>query len=192
MAKATFAAGCFWGIEAAFRRVEGVTDARVGYAGGSTRNPTYEQVCGGATGHAEVVEVDFDSGVVSYDELLEVFWQVHDPTQLNRQGPDVGTQYRSAIYHHDADQAQAAAASKRRRGRHPAATRHPSSPSWRRRPSSGWPRTTTSATSRSGAPSAAPSAASARRADDDVRPPPLARRRQPHHVLCGGLAARQR
>ena len=121
MAKATFAAGCFWGIEAAFRKVDGVTDASVGYAGGSTQNPTYEQVCSGQTGHAEVVEVNFDAEKVSYDELLNVFWNIHDPTQLNRQGPDVGTQYRTAVFYHDEDQKQMAEVSKEKQeasGRH--------------------------------------------------------------------------
>ncbi len=112
MAEATFAAGCFWGIEAAFRRVEGVTATQVGYTGGTTDAPTYEQVCSGRTGHAEAVRVSFDPGLVGYDELLGVFWSVHDPTQLNRQGADVGTQYRSAVFFHDAEQAAAARESK--------------------------------------------------------------------------------
>ena len=104
MEKATFGAGCFWGIEAAFRRIEGVCDAAVGYSGGTTRNPTYQNVCGGQTGHAEVVEVTFDPNRVSFKRLLDVFWACHDPTQLNRQGWDVGTQYRSAIFYHSIEQ----------------------------------------------------------------------------------------
>jgi peptide-methionine (S)-S-oxide reductase len=114
MAKATFAAGCFWGVEEAFRRVEGVTDAAVGYTGGTTENPTYPQVCSGRTGHAEAVDVEYDPERVSYDDLLEVFWSIHDPTTLNRQGPDVGTQYRSAIFFHTPEQETAARASKER------------------------------------------------------------------------------
>lgn len=98
--KATFGAGCFWGVEAAFRNVKGVTNAAVGYLGGTLENPTYKDVCSGRTGHAEVVEVEYDPAQVSYEKLLDVFWNNHDPTQLNRQGADTGTQYRSAIFYH--------------------------------------------------------------------------------------------
>ena len=112
MAKATFGAGCFWGVEANFRRIDGVSDAVVGYAGGHTDNPTYRDVCSHSTGHAEVVEVEYDPSRVSYEDLLEAFWAMHDPTQVNRQGPDIGDQYRSVIFFHTPDQEQAAAAAK--------------------------------------------------------------------------------
>jgi peptide-methionine (S)-S-oxide reductase len=104
MEKTTFGAGCFWGIEYSFNKIPGVLEAPVGYSGGSLENPTYQQVCAGQTGHAEVVQVKFDPNKVSFQELLEVFWNIHDPTTLNRQGPDVGTQYRSAIFYHSQEQ----------------------------------------------------------------------------------------
>ena len=110
--KATFGAGCFWGVEAAFRQIEGVTATRVGYSGGTLENPTYEDVCSHTTGHAEVVEVTHDPDQVSYDELLQVFWRKHDPTQLNRQGWDIGDNYRSVIFFHDDEQRDAALRSK--------------------------------------------------------------------------------
>lgn len=110
--KATFGAGCFWGVQAEFDKVEGVISTQVGFMGGTLDNPSYRDVCGHRTGHAEVVEVTFDPQKVSYEKLLEVFWSIHDPTTLNRQGPDVGDQYRSAIFYHSPEQKAAAEASK--------------------------------------------------------------------------------
>lgn len=114
MEKATFAAGCFWGVEAMFRAVPGVISTRVGYTGGTLENPSYKDVCTDRTEHAEAVEIAYDPTRVSYDKLLDVFWKGHDPTMLNRQGPDIGTQYRSAVFYHNPEQEAAAHASKER------------------------------------------------------------------------------
>ncbi|MGH9898183.1 MAG: peptide-methionine (S)-S-oxide reductase MsrA [Pyrinomonadaceae bacterium] len=115
MEKATFGAGCFWGVEATFRQVKGVVSTQVGYLGGHHENPTYKDVCTDRTGHAEVVEVEYNPSAVQYEQLLEIFWDNHDPTTLNRQGPDVGTQYRSAIFYHSPEQEKAARISKEKR-----------------------------------------------------------------------------
>lgn len=135
--RATFGAGCFWGVEEGFRGVPGVADVAVGYSGGTTDHPTYEQVCTDRTGHAEVVQVEYDPEQVSYEELLNVFWRIHDPTQKNRQGPDVGSQYRSAIFTHDEEQTAAARAAREaleasgRHGRPIATVIEPAGPFWR-------------------------------------------------------------
>jgi peptide-methionine (S)-S-oxide reductase len=113
MEKATFAAGCFWHVEEAFRHLEGVTTTKVGYMGGTLKNPTYEDVCTDKTGHAEVVEITYNKEKISYEELLNVFWDIHDPTTKNRQGPDIGTQYRSAIFYHTKEQQTKAEQSKK-------------------------------------------------------------------------------
>ncbi len=112
MAKATFGAGCFWGVEASFRQLPGVIEAISGYSGGTTVRPSYKDVCTGTTGHAEVVEVTYDPARITYEQLLDAFWKMHDPTTRDRQGPDVGSQYRSVIFYHDEEQKRAAEASK--------------------------------------------------------------------------------
>lgn len=116
MEKATFGSGCFWCTEAMFQRLKGVSNVKSGYAGGHIETPTYEEVCTGTTGHAEVIQLDYDPSVISYDELLEVFWKTHDPTTLNRQGNDVGTQYRSVIFFHDDEQKHLAQSYKEKLG----------------------------------------------------------------------------
>lgn len=125
MEKVSFGAGCFWQVEEAFREVRGVIDTAVGYEGGHVPNPTYEQVCSGSTGHAEVCQVTFDPDLVSFGELLQVYWRIHDPTQVDRQGPDVGSQYRSVVFFHSEEQRAEAEASKeaeQQRHRNPIAT----------------------------------------------------------------------
>jgi peptide-methionine (S)-S-oxide reductase len=114
MEKATFAAGCFWGVEGAFRKVEGVESTHVGYTGGHVDDPSYEDVCSGTTGHTEAVQIEYDPSRISYEQLLEIFWNIHDPTTPDRQGPDVGSQYRSAVFFHSPEQEVAALASKQK------------------------------------------------------------------------------
>ena len=113
MQEATFGAGCFWGVEDAFRQVDGVITTAVGYSGGDFENPSYEDVCAGGTGHAEVVKIEYDENKVSFEELLQIFWNIHDPTTFNRQGPDIGSQYRSAIFIHSQEQEISAFASRK-------------------------------------------------------------------------------
>ncbi|MCI0746976.1 MAG: peptide-methionine (S)-S-oxide reductase MsrA [Verrucomicrobia subdivision 3 bacterium] len=112
MEKATFGAGCFWSVEAAFRKLKGVLSTTVGFSGGTTRSPSYQEVCSDRTGHAEVVQVEYNPYIITYEQMLNLFWEIHDPTQVNRQGPDVGSQYRSVIFYHTPDQMAAAIVSK--------------------------------------------------------------------------------
>ena len=114
MEKATFGAGCFWGVEDRFQKIKGVVLTKVGYMGGTLKNPTYEDVCTDKTGHVEVVQMTYDPSIISYEELLEIFWSIHDPTQLNRQGPDIGTQYRSVMFYHTVEQKKIAEKSKQK------------------------------------------------------------------------------
>ena len=113
MKKATFGAGCFWGVEASFMKLKGVISTKVGYMGGNVKNPTYEQVCTNKTGHIEVVQLEYNANIISYKELLDYFWDIHDPTQKNRQGPDIGLQYQSTIFYHDEEQKKLAEESKK-------------------------------------------------------------------------------
>ena len=117
MEKATFAAGCFWHVEEVFSKVKGVLGTKVGYTGGKEKNPSYERVCSDETGHAEAIEITYDPRIVSYEELLDIFWKIHDPTQINRQGPDIGKQYRTAIFYHNEKQKKSAEESKKERQR---------------------------------------------------------------------------
>ncbi|UCB59283.1 MAG: peptide-methionine (S)-S-oxide reductase MsrA [Thermoplasmatales archaeon] len=116
MKKATFGAGCFWGVEEAFSKVKGIIKTTVGYMGGTLKNPTYNDVCTDITGHIEVIEIEYDPTIITYEKLLDIFWEIHDPTQLNRQGVDVGTQYKSVIFYYDEDQKQTAIMSKNKLG----------------------------------------------------------------------------
>lgn len=117
MEKATFGAGCFWGVEDSFQKIKGVVSTRVGYMGGTLKNPTYKDVCTDKTGHIEVVQMTYDPSIISYEKLLEIFWSIHDPTQLDRQGPDIGTQYRSVIFYHTKEQKKIAEKSKQKQSK---------------------------------------------------------------------------